>query len=1236
MSALDRLAERMFGRQRLETTAAMASVDTQTYIGVATSDSADGSVSVVLSDDVTQPDNGIWDGDTFLASDELGTSVELPTTTSVKEGDRVLVTASGANVLTAPVVTGVVGRGDEQQAQIDAAAEAAASVEGIAQEALDGVEQVRQDVADFRDDVATTYATKVERQDGDDAVKTWVTTNYTNSNDLATTYATKTLVSQTKDAIELAASQTYETQSDAAATYATQSALTVGLDGIRTEVAEDYQPKGDYATTASMNSAIQQSASSIESSVAATYTTKAEFEGLQVGATNLAKGTSATTELSGTLASTGANYLDFCTYTITRIEGATEYVVSFEAYASAACTVLCYWWSPNTTTKASSSTGQSGTNADGRCEVTLTTGWKRYWVKWTQSDSAATDKKLIVCRILKPSSGSLTVHVRAVKMETGNMPTDWSPAPEDMATTYATKTEVQQTAAGLDTRITTAQSTADGAASTASTAAGNAATALSTANDALADSVEYIIGTQTAATNAWTGQTRDAALVAGKTIAYKLPYAGNSSAATLNLTLSGGGTTGAKGVRRMADNNANYTVTTQYGAGAVVQMTYDGEFWRVSSGYNPTNDINNARYRTQIPSAVKAAAAYTTGHIICGTSAGYKNIGAGVAFDLGYPLLYATASVAAGATGTANYLEFENRNASTNGTIQSGAANKTLYLKGTVSGNTFTIAASPFMTTVVPTSEDGFCYIPLGLMYSATNIYFQSSDQLYAYTEGAFQPIGRGALATAQAEVTERQTLIRQFSGGVLAGYVGNAIAALVNAAGSFDVVRTAWSGGVPSILGTLATFGANLIRIGEETGQNVLITSAGQFFRKGLNNLLAIVAGSSGHTYSFTIEDGVYSYPLPFGESIAGDPTISVGGHTLTWSDCQLQFNYENAGYSLLFSGDFDPATYAGQTATMTYNTSSSLSVFDGLGTAAQNIISFFDARGITLLGGRGVIQGNTSKQVGSAITDGGAVVGHNVMDVNVIRLANSSPDPDDAYAYLAIRANETYVANADGEKVEGDVDYWRSGVQLVSQDDFGKVSVGLAAGMVGLQGDYLALSTSDTSTSDSFPMQQAINALNCRSNSNGWVNSDSYPNTNRAIYVGAMVNNSSSSVNGHNISLYLGPAGLNLYDATAARTLWNFGLNNPHFAVWAGTKVMTINASSFTLFTKAQLQAIVGTDWTPTGTNCSVFVMNGDHGVTVNMMSASIDASSIVRVHMNASRNGALRVNYLIIRFA
>lgn len=197
---------------------------------------------------------------------------------------------------------------------------------------------------------------------------------------------------------------------------------------------------------------------------------------------------------------------------------------------------------------------------------------------------------------------------------------------------------------------------------------------------------------------------------------------------------------------------------------------------------------------------------------------------------------------------------------------------------------------------------------------------------------------------------------------------------------------------------------------------------------------------------------------------------------------------------------------------------------------------------------------------------------------------------------------------------------------VKLVTIDKSGNVDV---AGGISYNGDL-------TVGGISFVENAVRQALNCRSNSNGWVNSDGYADSSRAIYIGATVNNSASSMNGHGVSLYANAAGLNLYDGTAGRVLWNIGITNNQFRVWAGTKVMTINASSFTLFTKAQLQAIVGTSWTPTGANCSVFVMNGDHGVTANMMTASIDASSVVRVHMNATHNGAIRVNYLIIRFA
>ena len=53
---------------------------------------------------------------------------------------------------------------------------------------------------------------------------------------------------------------------------------------------------------------------------------------------------------------------------------------------------------------------------------------------------------------------------------------------------------------------------------------------------------EVIVGTQTAATNAWTGKASFDELKDGQTILYWLPFAGTSTAATLNLTLANGTT----------------------------------------------------------------------------------------------------------------------------------------------------------------------------------------------------------------------------------------------------------------------------------------------------------------------------------------------------------------------------------------------------------------------------------------------------------------------------------------------------------------------------------------------------------------------------------------------------------------------------------------------------------------------------------------------------------------------
>lgn len=227
-------------------------------------------------------------------------------------------------------------------------------------------------------------------------------------------------------------------------------------------------------------------------------------------------------------------------------------------------------------------------------------------------------------------------------------------------------------------------------------------------------------------------------LTAGATV--NVTFTNTNSAAVGDITLNVN-STGAKHIKFI--NNAGIANIPSVGyivGGRTYQFVYDGTYWVIQNLNYNTNDVNRTKYQINL----KAAADITNGHIICGTSSGYRDIAEHMAFDLSYPLLYAATAIAKGATsGTRNnnFLAINDITFSNNGTITSGAADKIIYLKGTVFQNVFEIAESPFLTTVEPTSSDGFYYIPLGLMSSATVGYFSSSNVLHAYIGGKFQPV---------------------------------------------------------------------------------------------------------------------------------------------------------------------------------------------------------------------------------------------------------------------------------------------------------------------------------------------------------------------------------------------------------------------------------------------------------------------------------------------------------------
>lgn len=125
---------------------------------------------------------------------------------------------------------------------------------------------------------------------------------------------------------------------------------------------------------------------------------------------------------------TNGSFLDlFNESTIVELTG-SNYILSFYARASAQMNIKCHLYSPNTVLKSESSTGQTNNIVDGDIQVTISTEWERYWVKWEQTGVSSV-KNIIVGRIL---DNNIKLELAGVMFSEGNKAMDWTPAPEDI------------------------------------------------------------------------------------------------------------------------------------------------------------------------------------------------------------------------------------------------------------------------------------------------------------------------------------------------------------------------------------------------------------------------------------------------------------------------------------------------------------------------------------------------------------------------------------------------------------------------------------------------------------------------------------------------------------------------------------------------------------------------------------------------------------------------------------
>jgi uncharacterized coiled-coil DUF342 family protein len=314
----------------------------------------------------------------------------------------------------------------------------------------------------------TIYATKASLKATSDSISAEVT-KAQGTADGAVTAASK--AQQTADAVTLNLSKNYNTKAQNDAVYATQTSLKATSDSLSANItanAKTAQSAVDKATSLEAN------LNGFKTTVSETYTTKTDFNNLSVGGRNLLRNTS-------------SKWSDWITIT----PNIVNFIVNIGTYTIEDGLVPDAWYSSQIELEFTDVTSTEGHTATALSQGSVDNGWNSIFNPFTKNllpqiaiknavyslkhsnkahKSNAKNKKFdfqIRCDYF--ASGK--IRYRKAKWETGNKPTDWSPAPEDLqhAGDYATNSSLTQTANSIKAQVTEVSKTANGAMSKATT-----------------------------------------------------------------------------------------------------------------------------------------------------------------------------------------------------------------------------------------------------------------------------------------------------------------------------------------------------------------------------------------------------------------------------------------------------------------------------------------------------------------------------------------------------------------------------------------------------------------------------------------------------------------------------------------------------------------------------------------------------------------------------------------------
>lgn len=297
-------------------------------------------------------------------------------------------------------------------------------------------------------------------------------------------------------------------------------------------------------------------------------------------------------------------------------------------------------------------------------------------------------------------------------------------------------------------------------------------------------------------------------LYTGVIVSIKFTVTNTAASPTLNIN-----NTGAKPIyyRNAAISAGFLAINRTY------LFVYNGAQWEFMGDLN-VDTVNRTQYNAAVKSS--SSVAITSGNIIVGSNGEYHHLKSGAPFDITMPILYAGSNIAAAGIGTNNYISI-NFNVTTTQNITLTAC-KPVYIKGILTGSTFTLTSNAPLTQTVPTTNDGYHYLLLGNASTTTYMYLLPEHPIFQYFDGGFKSVNQ--IAT---EAAKTATNYMNFDdnglviGDMTAGTLGKNV--LIDA----DSVDIRKGNTVLASFGTETTIGAT-------TGRHILIGSDSLDIKKG------------------------------------------------------------------------------------------------------------------------------------------------------------------------------------------------------------------------------------------------------------------------------------------------------------------------------------------------------------------------------------------------------------------